>query len=117
MISGSVGLARPATSRSRQPQSRSELSYPPYRLTLQRRCRLAYQFHGLLMLQAFVQAATEMANTPAREGQYDHAELSPSICQFVSRPGGMVGIELSTYQTMRLESLEAARKHIGSDAG
>jgi hypothetical protein len=87
------------------------------RLTLQSFCRLAEQLHAFLMLQAPVQAATEVTNTPARKRQYDHAELSPSTCQLVSRSGRMVGVKLSMYQAVGLESLEATRQHVGSDPG
>jgi hypothetical protein len=69
------------------------------------------------MLQASVQAGAEVTNTPARKRQYDHAKLSSSICQLVSRSGWMVGIELSMYQAVGLESFEATRQHIGSDPG
>ena len=112
-----AGMAAGVCSWTESRRTPSRPARPSNRLTFQGFRRLAEQLHAFLMLQASVRAAAKVTNTPARKRQYDDAKLSSSICQRVSRSGGMVGIELSIHQAMGLESLEAARQHIGGDPG
>src|ERR1700730_3018085 len=91
-------------------RSANRLALPSFR-------RVAEELETFLVPQTSNQSTANVTNTPSGERQDDDTKLSARFRQFIGRSGRMICIELSSDHPVLFKRLEAARKHVGGNAG